>query len=166
MLSHRRGDESLVVENLTTIPQPATETDPVGRWVPGLARAGKFNNPRVLSTMSTSLQGVMVVSGYWQQPPFLNYVYYVCGQFFELLSARISDTRNSLSGKIRNLKSNFSSLKEAVGRRFTQVEERVRDLWADHDKLAETVSFQENELKKIKERLTKYEECLMQTKQE
>ena len=116
--------------------------------------------------MPTSLQGVMVVPNYWQHSPLLNYVYYVCRQLFGVLQARISDTRSSLSGRIRDLRSNFSSWRESFRRRITLVEGRVHDLWMHQGNLAETVSVHGNELKSLKEQLKSIEECLSRTKQE
>lgn len=99
----------------------------------------------------------MIVPGflYQQQMSIMNFVYNICHHFFERLNARITETRDSISGRVRGLSSQFFTWKDSIGKRISDVEERVRDNW-------KAITDQRSEMTKLKQQMSEYEQRLTQ----
>ena len=103
----------------------------------------------------------MVVQGGWyqQRMSIVNLVYTICHRFFEQLSARITETRDHISGRVRGLSSQLSTWKERIGKRISDVEGRVHDNW-------NAITEQRSETIKLKQRMSEYEQRLTQLEKE
>lgn len=99
------------------------------------------------------MQAVMLVPRFWQRAqPFTDYVYRICNQFFEQLSARINETRTSLTGRVSGLSSQFFIWKDNIGRRISDINGRVRGNWLAICELRERMAKLENRLSQVEKK--------------